>query len=212
MVILAVVAVVGFIYYRAHRADPSPKVLTAIKEVGGSYRIAEVVDGDDRRSAIVEVNLGRSAAVSGTVALLTGERSIGRLDLSYTRVNDQDMVHLRGMPITWLSLEGCSIGDAAVSDIATLPQLNSLNLARTQVAGGGLALLEQSPHLEVLVLDGTHIGDADLPRVERLAHLQVVTLHESLVTAAGVKRLKANRPGLAVEWRASLPPEPEKQP
>ncbi len=101
--------------------------------------------------------------------------------------------------IVELSLARSALSDASLPALARFPLLARLDLRATDVGDAGLASLAVAPALVRLNLAETEVGDASLELLLGLRPLRAVSLWGSLVTPAGLARLRAQRPELAVE-------------
>jgi hypothetical protein len=140
-------------------------------------------------------------------------------------------VFARLSQLSSLSLNKQNITDAGLVYLANLRNLQSLGLGGARVSDRGLAHLAGLTNLRTLVLYGSRVSDEGLKTLApltKLAHLNVhncvlvsddsVDLFLSLpelrtvsapatgITAKGVARLKAARPGFQITWDS--PPEP----
>ncbi len=108
--------------------------------------------------------------------------NIYKLDLSRTKVRDEDLVALGGMK-----------------------NLQSLILSKTQISDAGVAYLKGNAALEELNLYQTMVSDAGLTHLAELKSLKKVYLWMSKVTDAGVSQLAAAIPGVNVNNGAKEP-------
>ena len=84
--------------------------------------------------------------------------------------------------------------------VATLRDLEELNLDYTAVNAKGFALLQGMPKLRELHLDSVDIGDESVDVLASMPNLQTVNLYHTTVTAAGAERLKKALPKCNVIW------------
>lgn len=95
------------------------------------------------------------------------------LNLSSLPVTDSDLASIPG-DVRYLALKDTLITDQGLEHLSRLTEILNVNLAGTQITDDGLQELVKLPNLEWLCVNRTH------------------------VTAAGVERLKANRPSVDV--------------
>ena len=93
---------------------------------------------------------------------LKGLENLKPLDLSYTKITDAGLVHLKGLPnLEELDLVGCyKITDAGLVHLKGLTKLEYLNLSYTNITDAGLEHLKGLTKLERLGLRETNITDA----------------------------------------------------
>ena len=83
-----------------------------------------------------------------------------------------------------------SFGDAGLDALLPIAgQIESLDLARTQVTDAGLAKVAQMKNLKELRLDNTGITDAGLDHLKGLTELVYLNVYGSKVTDAGLQKL-----------------------
>ena len=108
-------------------------------------------------------------------------------------------------PVLWdLDLGSSDVTDSGLSMIGGCVQLRTLKLDRTSIGDAGLEDLSKLVHLETLNLHSTKITDAGLPSIKRLPALRSLYLWGTAVTPEAIDRLRAERPGLAIE--SGVPP------
>lgn len=98
-----------------------------------------------------------------------------------------------------LSLARARIGDASAALLGDFPRLRRLDLRATAMTDAGVAALARSATLAELVLAQTAVGDATLATLADMATLERVWLWKCAVSADGLARLRAQRPGLLVD-------------
>ncbi len=88
----------------------------------------------------------------------TGGRIQLVLDLSYTKLTDEDLAEIEfPLHLTELDLTGCPITDEGLVHLAACRNLQQLNLSHTLVTGDCLATLERMPKLNAVHFHGTAI-------------------------------------------------------
>lgn len=126
------------------------------------------------------------AAEQMTDAMLKDLASIDHLqvlNLSGSRgVTDAGIIHLAAMgQLRHLDLSGTGVTDRALELIASMPQLESISLARTGISDSGVAHLAHCDQLVDVNLQGTATGDGALraltgkPRLSQLRSGNAVT-------------------------------------
>lgn len=85
---------------------------------------------------------------------------------------------------------GFQAGDAALASVRAFPQLESLNLAKTQVTDAGLANLRGLLNLQSVNLENTPITDAGLAQLQGATKLKSLVLAHTKVTDAGLAYLR----------------------
>ena len=116
---------------------------------------------------------------------LKGVNAIGEViwvNLAGTKVTDEGLKHLVGMPIKKLHLERTKIGDEGLKHVAELKDLKYLNVYDTKVSDAGLEYLKELKNLEKLFV------------------------WKSAVTEAGIKKLNESLPDLKIVGELKLEP------
>jgi hypothetical protein len=123
------------------------------------------------------------------------------LDLSRSEVTSKGLHEVaKHRRLINLNLQGAAqVTDAALKELAGMPQLETLVLAGTPVTDQGIAELAHLPQLRHLVLANTHLTDAALDGLASCVRLQYVGLSRTRVTEAGVAKLQAARPNLRIQ-------------
>jgi uncharacterized membrane protein len=103
-----------------------------------------------------------------------------------------------------LNLVDTALDDAGLATLGALSQATHLRLARNRLTDASLATLAALPKLAHLNLYGnTLVTDVGLDALAASASLREVFLWQTGATDAGVARLRALRPDLAVDFGAS---------
>lgn len=140
-------------------------------------------------------------------------QSLGDLQLlmaTSRNIVDDDLVHLAPLAqLNTLHLVGAQVRGHGLSDVGRLPNLLSLDLARsavtddaltylrfshvrclnlnyTRIGDRGLARLSTMPSLTQLFLDGTRITDRGLAHLARISSVEQLSLEGNKVTDAGL--------------------------
>ena len=120
--------------------------------------------------------------------------------------------HVKGLvavapQLQWLDISKTQITDASAADLAKLQTLTRLHLENTAITDASMAGVGQLANLEYLNLYGTKVTDAGIQALKGLKNLKKVFLWQTGVTDAGAADLISAIPGLDVNmgWK-----EPEK--
>jgi hypothetical protein len=143
-------------------------------------------------------------------------RPVVGVDLDETRVTDNDLVRLQGLPrLRALSLNSTNIGDAGLKNLRGLTSLEELALSATDVTDAGLAHLRGLSNLRTLDLDASRgvaaiqsavsgsgparpgrvgkprlrITNAGLADIQGLTNLVNLDLTGNAITGSGLARL-----------------------
>lgn len=105
-----------------------------------------------------------------------------------------------------LNLANAALDDAGLAALGPLPEVTHLRLARNRLSDQSLAGLAALPKLTHLNLYGNAlVTDAGVEALASSAALRELFLWQTGVSAAGVARLREQRPELAVDFGASAP-------
>lgn len=86
------------------------------------------------------------------------------------------------------------VTDAALSHLAVLTHVYSLNVIGCNVTDVGVGYLKNLNHLANLFLSGTKVTDAGLEQLKGLNQLNLLNLYGTKVTDQGVKKLQEALP------------------
>ncbi|MEP6862993.1 MAG: hypothetical protein ABJE66_20365 [Deltaproteobacteria bacterium] len=133
--------------------------------------------------------------------------ALKRLYLQRTRVSDTGVAALvtRDPQLEVLDLEGCAVGDPAVTAIATLANLRGLDLAGTRITDTGGAALGALHQLEILDLGKTKVAARTIAAIRPLA-LRELFIPQTLV-GPEIATLGAYAPGIVRFDASSLASE-----
>jgi len=99
-----------------------------------------------------------------------------------------------------LNLSNAGLDDDGMAALGDLPAVTHLRLAHNRITDRGVAALGELPRLLHLNLYGNSgVTDAGLESLARSASLRELYLWQTGVSAAGVERLRTERPDLRVE-------------
>lgn len=93
----------------------------------------------------------------------------------------------------------CSISDTSLRGIASLPNLQALDIQFTPVTDAGIQYLTQAPSLTLVVLTGTSLTDDGLLSLAKIRSLRRVFAEKTKITAAGVARFRELRPDCTIQ-------------
>jgi hypothetical protein len=89
--------------------------------------------------------------------------------------------------LRWLDLSGTKISDAALCQVAAMPNLERLYLQKTAITDLGLKSIQPLANLRYLNLYGTAVSDDGLTTLRALPNLKQVYLWQTKVSPEGVK-------------------------
>jgi len=125
----------------------------------------------------------------------TGAGDVLTVDLSKTKVTDAGLKELASLPeLQELNLRNTAVTGAGMKDLKGLKKLVKVVLADTQVADAELRDLKELQTVQSLDLTNTWITDAGLRDLKDLKGLKELTLTGTLVTPAGQKKLNSVLP------------------
>lgn len=103
---------------------------------------------------------------------------------------DDDVWLIKGMPgVTTLRLIDTKITDAAISDIATLFNLRTLDLPGADITDDAMPAIATLSNLEVLNLPNTNITDVGLRHLSKLRRLRALDIQGTKVRGPGLAAL-----------------------
>lgn len=82
-------------------------------------------------------------------------------------------------------------GSFPLEELASLPEVQQLELTGTRLDPAKLVHLHRLPRLQILNLRGTNVTDADIAHLEGLTHLEWLDLSYTSISDAGLKHLKS---------------------
>jgi len=155
---------------------------------------------------IKDINLNHNAqATDETMKLVARCREITDLSLENTRVGDDGMAAIEGLPkLEWLNLFQTEITDESAPSLATLPNLQHLPIGGTGITNAGLPKLYTLSKLQYLGLRGTAITDKGLTGIQQLKQLTGLHLGQTGITDQGLPHL-AELTELKKLWLHDIP-------
>ena len=113
-----------------------------------------------------------------------------KVDLHGTKVTDADLAVIASLTdLEQLDLRLTTIGDEGVVHLKGLKRLRFLNLFRTRTGDAGLKTIGGLPDLETLLIGGTRITNEGLAHVSRLARLKKLSVFDTQIGDAGLDHL-----------------------
>lgn len=151
---------------------------------------------------------GRTGDLAGSEFQIAELPDLQSLDLSHSLLTD---VQLAQYPLRTptlaklesLNLDGTPIGDAALSCLASFPNLTHLNLSRTNVSDAGVTRLAPLKSLTTLKLARTDVSDEAVVALSQLDRLQLLDLQLTAVTEDGARKLHESLPNTTIAYGAS---------
>ena len=114
------------------------------------------------------------------------------------------MLAQAGSQIVDLNLQNAGLDDDDLAALGELDAVTDLRLSRNKITNRGVGALARLPKLTSLNLYGNvGVTDAGLEALGRVATLRQVYLWQTGVTSAGVAKVRAARPDLAVQLDAA---------
>jgi hypothetical protein len=149
-----------------------------------------------RLSRLKGVDLSYSNVEDCDLVFLGGMGQIQRLDIGDTRVTDAGLVHVRGLS----NLESLRVPPRTTNDgltqLQVLSNLRHLDLSFSKITGAGWGLFRAFPRLEELHIPPWKLTDQSLADLRALRNLQV--LHLDWCTDDALKQLREALPGVSV--------------
>lgn len=132
-----------------------------------------------------ELNLANTTVSGKGLASLRALSKLRKVTLANTYVEGDGLEHLTA--VEDLDLHGSPVGNGAIERLATLPQLQRLSLAATDIADG--VALDRLQNLVSLDLGATDLTDTGLKPLGALKRLRSLVLRDSRFTDAGLAHL-----------------------
>lgn len=122
------------------------------------------------------------------------------LDLSGTRIENEEVVHLKTLhEALALNLNDTNIDDSTLAHLGQISRLSCLELRSTQITDVGVSHLAKLPELVLLDLSQTRISDASVKHLAKLSSLLSLKLDGSQITKTGLEQLRAALPNAHIE-------------
>ncbi len=138
--------------------------------------------------------------------------------LSSKPIDDEQLKDIDSIGnVIWLNLAGTKVTNEGLKHLAGLP-LKKLHLERTEIGDAGLEHLESLKELEYLNLYQTKVSDAGIERLAKIKSLKKLYVWKSAITEEGIEKLSKLLPDAQVVGALKLEPvkvepkpEPEKE-
>ncbi|WP_114750344.1 c-type cytochrome domain-containing protein [Pleomorphovibrio marinus] len=113
---------------------------------------------------------------------------------------DNDLTSLQPLfgQISKASLVASGISDDALYHIGQMDALKELYLQQTAIDGSGLVYLASLPNLQLLNLSKTNVNDGNLLHILRMEKLEELYLNDTEVSLEVIEAIKKNKPNLKV--------------
>eukprot|EP00892_Ulva_mutabilis_P006583 jgi/Ulvmu1/4297/UM002_0017.1 len=169
---------------RGQMAHPSSLADLCVNTLADHHEGLSATDVEERIGRNSAQRLLNALIVRGKlnhdVAMMFGRAYLWQLELShYPGAGNAMFEVLSSGSLTMIDLSGTRIDDEAMRIVAGNTQLHTLNLSKTCVTSGGLALLCFNPHLSRLELDECRQLDLSIPALQSLSSLQHVSVSGS---------------------------------
>ena len=176
----------------ARAADPKPAetaVLIRLHKMDASAT-------KDAAGNVIFVQFGCGSHLrDDDVILLSAFPNLERLIIiGYDDITDAGVEHLRGLKVKKLMLVSDKLTVKSAEHLATLKDLESLDLKSAPVTGEWLKQLKTLPNLHTLKLRGAELTDADAQEFASFPKLESLQIRSSKMTNAGTESVKAALP------------------
>ena len=169
---------------KVHKPDDE-KSIAALKE------IEEIDLCVNRLGAVQRIDAKDTHFGGEALTLLEGLYSLECLDLSGSRVTNDDLRHLEGLSnLRWLYLDRTTVDDEGLLSLRHLTNLEVLVLSGSKVRGSGLRHLRNLRQLRVLNLSDCEIDDDALVNLSGLNQVHTLALENAPFDGSGLVDLK----------------------
>jgi YHS domain-containing protein/mono/diheme cytochrome c family protein len=187
------------------RKAEEEKALAAVAKAGGlAMRVAA-------NTSATEVNLsllGKKATNKEVALTAALSGTLIRLNLARTKVDDDGLAHVRGLPqLRWLNLANTGITDAGLRKLSGLAKLRYLNLYGTNVTDEGLVFLESLTKLQKLYLWQTKATKAGVKKLESALPNVRIDMGEYAIALAKIKPPAKKKALVAINKKCPLRPK-----
>jgi tRNA A-37 threonylcarbamoyl transferase component Bud32 len=160
--------------------------LDAIAKLGGKIS----VDASGPGGPGLNIDLSNTRVTDDDLAHLEGLNGILGLSLVNARITSRGLAHVRGLSgLRWLDLTGTQVDDEGLVEVRRFTRLVWLFLNDTRVSNAGMGRLEGLSQLQTLGLGGTRVGDVGLPQLAKLPQLRALGLYNTPVTDEALKHV-----------------------
>ncbi len=166
--------------------------------IGFFFFVASTAHPQEPTKAATDA-IARIEKHGGAVQKILRDSDALEVDLQGSTVADGDLKDLALLKnVQVLRLKETKIGDAGLEHVAKVATLKRLFLDKTAITDVGLNHLGGLKELEFLNLYGTAVSDAGMEHLKKIASLKTVIVTESKVTANGTASLRKSNPKLQV--------------
>ena len=161
---------------------PDPAVVTAVEQIrkmGGTFILQDL-----------------TVPVKPDKPLPPGSLKVRQINLNQKKVRDAQLEALKPLKsLSELHLESSYLTDVGMAHLQDFKELQELDLHKSlYITDKGLESLKYLPRLSKLELSYTRISDKGVEHLSALKSLKTLHLTGTLVTAEGLKTLKAALP------------------
>jgi len=190
-------------------ADVTPEVTPIIEAMVGPLDRGGPALPSDRVATASKDAIAAVTATGLSVEPIGGETPFLHVHASNgpSRIGDAALGPLSRIApqVAWLDLGATKVTDQGLASLAGLPNLTRLHLQRTAIGDAGLAHLAKLTHLEYLNVYGTKVTDEGLKPLAGIKTLRSIYVWQTGVTAGGIASLKAALPRATIESGAEPP-------
>ena len=184
-------------------ADVTPEVTPIIEAMVGPLDRGGPALPSDRVAAASEDAIAAVTATGLSVEPIGGGTPFLHVHATNgpSRIGDAALGPLARIApqVAWLDLGATKVTDQGLASLAGLPHLTRLHLQRTAIGDAGLAHLAKLTHLEYLNVYGTKVTDEGLKPLAGIKTLRSIYVWQTGVTAGGIASLKAALPKATIE-------------
>jgi hypothetical protein len=127
-----------------------------------------------------------------------GLQNLQDLNLSSTRVADEGIAQLKGLPLKALNISDTATSDDCMRDIKTMRGLQVLTADYSGVGNEGVKSIKEMPSLRSLSLKGCPITDDCIRDLAACQNLMLLNLEDTKLTPANVRLLQRQLPHCVV--------------
>jgi hypothetical protein len=131
-----------------------------------------------------------------------GLRNMQELNLHSTRVGDDGVAQLKGMPLKVLNIADTATSDDCMKHIKTMKNLQVLSADYSGVGNEGVKAIKEMQNLRSVSLKGCPITDACVKDLSQCQNLMLLNLEDTRLSAAKVLWLQRQMPRCVV-----IPPD-----
>lgn len=136
----------------------------------------------DRNPNAIECDLSAVTVNDKLMKKVGVLKRLEQLSLSHSKVTDNGLQYIVGMPLVKLDLSGTSVTDRGLDYIAKVPTLYRLDLSVTKITDEGLKKLAPLKKLSIIVLSGTAVTDAGVAYLQQCKNLDRIYVGSTKVS------------------------------